>query len=49
MLRRDPLPPVFSSAADLTNVPEGTVGRAKLILKHANAEKLLHCTRYDEG
>ena len=49
MMRRDPLPPVFNSISDVTEIPEGTVGRDKLVLKHKSAADLMRCTRCDEG
>ena len=48
-MRRDPLPPVFTSTSDMTEIPEGLVGRGKLVIKHPSAEDLLRCTRNDEG
>ncbi len=48
-MRRDPLPPLFSSLSDITNIPEGLVGRDKLEIKHSSAEDLMRCTRNDEG
>jgi len=48
-MRRDPLPPVFNSLSDVTEIPEGLVGRGKLALKHSSVEDLLRCTRNDEG
>jgi anaerobic dimethyl sulfoxide reductase subunit B (iron-sulfur subunit) len=48
-MRRDPLPPVFASPSDVTEIPEGLVGRNRLVIKHASAEDLLRCTRNDEG
>ncbi|MFC1823375.1 4Fe-4S dicluster domain-containing protein [Thermodesulfobacteriota bacterium] len=49
MMRRDPLPPVFESIAEVTEIPEGTVGRNKLILKHNSEKELMQRTRNDEG
>lgn len=48
-MRRDPLPPLFSSLTDITEIPEDLVGRNKLRIKHPSAEDLLRCTRNDEG
>jgi anaerobic dimethyl sulfoxide reductase subunit B (iron-sulfur subunit) len=48
-MRRDPLPPVFTSLSHVTDIPEGLVGRNRLVLKHASAQDLLRCTRNDEG
>ena len=49
MMRRDPLPPVFNSISDVTEIPEGTVGRGKLVIKHKSAADLMRDTRCDEG
>jgi anaerobic dimethyl sulfoxide reductase subunit B (iron-sulfur subunit) len=49
MMKRDPLPPVFSSIADVTEITEGTVGRGKLVIKHQSVDDLMRCTRNDEG
>lgn len=48
-MTRDPLPPVFTSLADVEEIPENLVGRSRLVIKHASAEDLLRCTRNDEG
>jgi anaerobic dimethyl sulfoxide reductase subunit B len=47
--RRDPLPPVFTSTLDVTDIPARTVGRDKLVLKHKSASDLMRYTRSDEG
>jgi hypothetical protein len=49
MMRRDPLPPLYSKITDVTEIPEGTVGRDKLVIKHKTAEELMKYTRCDEG
>ena len=49
MMRRDPLPPVFNSISDVTEIPEGTVGRDKFVIKHKTALDLMRYTRCDEG
>jgi len=49
MMRRDPLPPVYSKITDVRGIPEGTVGRDKLVIKHKSAEELMKYTRCDEG
>jgi len=49
LMRRDPLPPVFTSPADVTEIPAGTVGRSELVLKHESVEDLMRRTRNDEG
>jgi len=48
-MKRDPLPPVFTSIFDMTVIPEDLVGRGKLEIKHASTDDLLRCTRNDEG
>jgi len=48
-MKRDPLPAVFASISEMTEIPDGLVGRGKLVLKHSSAEDLLRCTRNDEG
>jgi hypothetical protein len=47
--RRDPLPPVFTSTLDVTDILAGIVGRDKLLLKHQSASDLMRYTRSDEG
>ncbi len=49
LMRRDPLPPVFTSIADVTEIPEGIVGCNRLVIKHRTAEDLMLRTRNDEG
>ena len=49
MMRRDPLPPVFNSISDVTEIPEGMVGRNKLVIKHKSAVEIMRYTRSDEG
>jgi anaerobic dimethyl sulfoxide reductase subunit B len=49
LAKRDPLPQVFGSPTDVTDVPEGIVGRRKLIMKPRNATELMQTTRNDEG
>lgn len=48
-MKRDPLPSVFTSVSDMTEIPEGLVGRDRLEIKHSSAQDLLRCTRNDEG
>jgi anaerobic dimethyl sulfoxide reductase subunit B (iron-sulfur subunit) len=48
-MRRDPLPQVFASTSDITEIPEDLVGRDRLEIKHASGRDLLRCTRNDEG
>ncbi len=49
MMRRDPLPPVFTSPTGVIEIPEGTIGRARLVIKHKSAADLMRHTRCDEG
>ena len=49
MMRRDPLPPVFNSISDVTEIPEGMVGRNELVIKHKSAADVMRYTRCDEG
>ncbi len=39
---------VFNSVADVTDIPEGIVGR-ELVIKPKSAEELMRRTRNDEG
>jgi len=48
-MKRDPLPSIFTSLSDVTEIPEGLVGRDQLRIKHRSAKDLLRCTRNDEG
>ena len=49
MMKRDPLPPVFKETSDVTEIPEGMVGRDKLVIKHKSAADVMRYTRCDEG
>jgi anaerobic dimethyl sulfoxide reductase subunit B (iron-sulfur subunit) len=49
LMRRDPLPPVYVSPADVTEIPGGMIGRGELVIKHESAEDLMRRTRNDEG
>lgn len=49
MMRRDPLPPIYTSPADVTEIPGGAIGRGELVIKHGSAEDLMRRTRNDEG
>jgi anaerobic dimethyl sulfoxide reductase subunit B (iron-sulfur subunit) len=42
------LPPVFTSASDVTNPPSGLVRRTQLVLKAKNNKELLFLTRHEE-
>jgi anaerobic dimethyl sulfoxide reductase subunit B (iron-sulfur subunit) len=49
MKRREPLPPVFTSVADVVEIPSGTIDRGELVIKHESADGLMRRTRNDEG
>ena len=49
MMRRDQLPAVFSSPADVLEIPKGVIGRSELVIKPKSAADLLRYTRNDEG
>ena len=46
---RWPLPPIFESKEDVTDVPEGLVGRDKLVIKPKDSEDLQFYTQDDRG
>lgn len=49
LMARDPLPRLFSSPADVLEIPSGTVGRTEFAFKHESAGELMRLTRNDEG
>jgi len=49
LMRRDPLPPVFTLPTDVAEIPEGMIGRGELVIKHRSAQDLMRRTRNDEG
>lgn len=49
LMKRAPLPPLFTSPRDVTDIPERTIGRGQLVIKHSSVEELMECTRNDEG
>lgn len=49
LMRRDPLPPVFSSPGDVTEISKGIVGRGELVVKSKSSADLLRATRNDDG
>ncbi len=49
LMKRDPLPPVFTSISAATQMPSGVVGRGQLVLKHESVDDLMRRTRNDEG
>jgi anaerobic dimethyl sulfoxide reductase subunit B (iron-sulfur subunit) len=49
MMKRDPLPSLFDSAEDVLEVPEQTISRSRLVIRHNSVEELMRRTRNDEG
>jgi len=49
LMTREPLPAVFTSVADVADIPSGTVGRRELVIKHESTDDLMRRTRNDEG
>jgi anaerobic dimethyl sulfoxide reductase subunit B (iron-sulfur subunit) len=49
LAKRDPLPAIYGSPSDVTDIPEGMVGRSKLVMKPRNTEEQINVTRNDEG
>ena len=49
LMKRDPLPPVFTSATDITDAPMGIIGRNRLVIKSKSAEDIMRYSRSDEG
>jgi anaerobic dimethyl sulfoxide reductase subunit B (iron-sulfur subunit) len=49
LMKRDPLPVVYMSPTDVTEISEGMVGRNELVIKHESVADLMHYTRNDEG
>ena len=50
LMRRDPLPPVYTSLVDVMEIPpRGTIGRSELVIRHKSAADLMRYTRNDEG
>jgi len=49
LTKREPLPPVFASPVEVTEIPEGMIGRGELVIKHESADDLVRRTRNDEG
>lgn len=49
MMKRDPLPDIFNSIVDVLEVPEGVIGRNRLVVKHKSGDELMRFTRNDEG
>jgi anaerobic dimethyl sulfoxide reductase subunit B len=49
LMKRDPLPHVFSSSEEITEIPEGLIRRNKLVLKHQSSSDFMRYTRDDEG
>jgi anaerobic dimethyl sulfoxide reductase subunit B (iron-sulfur subunit) len=49
LMKRDPLPKVFTSTAEVTQIGKGMVGRDKLVIKPGLVDDLMRYTRNDEG
>jgi anaerobic dimethyl sulfoxide reductase subunit B (iron-sulfur subunit) len=49
LMRRDPLPRIFTLSGEVKEIPGGMIGRSELVLKHKSAAELMHHTRNDEG
>jgi len=49
LMRRDPLPRIFTLSAEVKEIPGGMIGRSELVIKHKSAAELMHHTRNDEG
>jgi hypothetical protein len=49
LARRDPLPPVFSSASDAVDIPQGMLGRDKPLFKPRNIVEAMRASKNDEG
>ena len=43
-MNRDPLPRIFASPDDVTDIPQGLVGRDSLVIKHASSAELMKAT-----
>lgn len=48
-MKRDPLPQLFYSIGDLLQIPEGLIGRNRLVIKHSSIDELMYFTRSDDG
>jgi anaerobic dimethyl sulfoxide reductase subunit B (iron-sulfur subunit) len=49
MMKRDPLPQVYTSPDGVTQIPKGMVGRDELVIKPRSVDDLMRRTRNDEG
>jgi anaerobic dimethyl sulfoxide reductase subunit B (iron-sulfur subunit) len=49
LAKRDPLPPVFSSPSDATEIPVGMIGRDKPVFHPKNVQEAMRTTKNDEG
>ena len=49
VMQRDPLLPVFNKTSVMTEIPEGIVGRNKMVIKHKSPADVMRHTRCDEG
>jgi hypothetical protein len=49
LAKRDPLPAIFSSPADATDIPDGLIRRNKPVLKPRNVAEAIAASKNDEG
>ena len=49
LMKRDPLPAIYMSTAEVKKIPRGMVGRGELVIKHGSVADLMYHTRNDEG
>ncbi len=49
MGNRDPLPQIYSDPSQVTQIPDGLVGRSKPVIKPADTSELIKTSRSDEG
>jgi anaerobic dimethyl sulfoxide reductase subunit B (iron-sulfur subunit) len=49
MMKRDALPQIYNKISEVTEIPQGLVGRGELVIKHKSAADLMRQTRCDEG
>ena len=49
LMKRDPLPVVYMSPTDVTEISKGMVGRNELVIKHESVADFMYHTRNDEG
>jgi len=49
LMMREPLPQIYGSPEEVTEIPPHLVGRDSLTIKHGSAAELLRATRNDDG